>query len=149
MAPDRTDRPVAILLALDEEARALIQHLARSTISSPHLPVWEGVVESKGVVLVVTGVGKVSAAMAAQFICDVFAPRCFLSVGLAGAKDSEGQRGRLIIASGALQHDVDARPFTDAKGVIPSLGKTVFAADGTLSEKLRQATEGVVDNQQL
>ena len=149
MAPDRTDRPVAILLALDEEARALIQHLARSTISSPHLPVWEGVVESKGVVLVVTGVGKVSAAMAAQFICDVFAPRCFLSVGLAGAKDSEGQRGQLVVASGALQHDVDARPFTDAKGVIPSLGKTVFAADPTLSEKLRQATEGVVDNQQL
>jgi len=149
MAPDRTDRPVAILLALDEEARALIQHLARSTISSPHLPVWEGVVESKGVVLVVTGVGKVSAAMAAQFTCDVFAPRCFLSVGLAGAKDSEGQRGHLVVASGALQHDVDARPFTDAKGVIPSLGKTVFAADPTLSEKLRQATEGVVDNQQL
>ncbi len=78
MAPDRTDRPVAILLALDEEARALVQHLARSTISSPHIPVWEGVVESKGVVLVVTGVGKVSAAMAAQFLCDVFAPRCLL-----------------------------------------------------------------------
>ncbi len=149
MAPDRTDRPVAILLALDEEARALVQRLARSTISSPHIPVWEGVVESKGVVLVVTGVGKVSAAMAAQFICDVFAPRCFLSVGLAGATDSEGQRGQVVIASGALQHDVDARPFTDAKGVIPSLGKTVFAADATLSEKLRQATEGVVDNQQL
>jgi adenosylhomocysteine nucleosidase len=87
--------------------------------------------------------------MAAQFICDVFAPQCFLAVGLAGATDSEGQRGQLVVASGALQHDVDARPFTDAKGVIPSLGKTVLAADPTVSEKLRHATERVVDNPQL
>ncbi len=149
MASDRTDRPVAILLALDEEARALVQHLARSTISSPHIPVWEGVVESKGVVLVVTGVGKVSAAMAAQFICDVFAPRCLLAVGLAGATESDGQRGRLIVPSGALQHDVDARPFTDAKAVIPSLGKSVFPADPRLSEKLRDAAETVVDDPQI
>src|SRR5260370_1907071 len=149
MAPDRTDRPVAILLGLDEEARGLIHHVARSTISSPHLPVWEGVVESKSVVLVVTGVGKVSAAMAAQFICGVFAPRCFLAVGLAGATDSDWQRGEVVVASGALQHDVDARPFTDAKGVIPSLGKTVLAADATLFEKLRSATESVVDNPRI
>jgi adenosylhomocysteine nucleosidase len=149
MAPDRTDRPVAILAALGVEARSLVRPLTRSTISSPQLPVWEGVVEAKGVVLVVTGVGKVSAAMAAQFMCDAFGPESLLVVGLAGATDSDWQRGRLVIASGALQHDVDARPFTDAKGVIPSLGKTVFAPDPTLSEKLRHATEGVVGNPQI
>src|SRR5258708_4961041 len=149
MAPDRADRPIAILVALEVEARTLIRTLARSRISSPQISVWEGVVESKGVVLVITGVGKVSAAMAAQFICDVFPPQCFLAVGLAGATDSDGQRGRLIVASGALQHDVDARPFTDAKGVIPSLGKTVFPADPPLSEKLRHAAESVVDDPQI
>jgi adenosylhomocysteine nucleosidase len=65
---------------------------------------------------------------------------------LAGATDSDGQRGQVIVASGALQHDMDARPFTDARGVIPSLGKTVFGADPALSEKLRNAAESVVDN---
>lgn len=100
-------------------------------------------------VIAITGVGKVAAALGTQFICDVFAPRCLLTVGLAGATESDGQRGRLIVASGALQHDVDARPFTDAKGVIPSLGKTVFPADPRLSEKLRHATEGAVDNPQI
>jgi adenosylhomocysteine nucleosidase len=44
---------------------------------------------------------------------------------------------------------VDARPFTDAKGVIASLGKTVFAADPTLSDRLRHATERVVENPQI
>src|SRR5260370_28674553 len=149
MAPDRADRPIAILVALEVEARTLTRALARSRISSPQISVWEGVVESKGVFGVVTGVGKVSAAMAAQFMCDVFPPQCFLAVGVAGATDSEGQRGQLVVASGALQHDVDARPFTDAKGVIPSLAKTVVAGDPTLPDRLRHATEGVVENPSL
>jgi adenosylhomocysteine nucleosidase len=140
------DRSVAILVALEEEARALVQHLAPSTVSSPRLAVWAGELEGTRVVLVITGVGKVSAAAAAQFTCDVFDPASLLVVGLAGATDSDGQVGQLIVASGALQHDMDARPFTDARGMIPSVGKAVFASDPTLSERLRNATESVVDN---
>jgi adenosylhomocysteine nucleosidase len=143
------DGPLAILVALDEEARALVRHLARSTVSSPQLGVWEGELEGTPVVLVITGIGKVSAAAAAQFTCDTFEPQSLLVVGLAGAADSDGQRGELIVASGALQHDMDARPFTDARAVIPSVGKAVFASDPTLSEKLRNATESVVDNPRI
>jgi adenosylhomocysteine nucleosidase len=143
------DRPLAILVALDLEARALVQHLAPSTVRSPQLAIWEGALEGTPVVLVITGVGKVSAAAATQFTCDTFEPRSLLVVGLAGATDRDGQRGQWVVASGALQHDVDARPFTDAKGVIPSLGKAVFAADPILSEKLRSATESVVDNPRI
>jgi adenosylhomocysteine nucleosidase len=149
MDPGRSDRAVAILVALEVEARAVVRHLARWPVSSPQLSVWEGVVEGKRVALVITGVGKVSAAMAAQFTCDAFDPGSLLVVGLAGATDSDGQLGQLVVASGALQHDMDARPFTNAKGVIPSLGKTVFTADPTLSEKLRNAAESVVDNPRI
>jgi adenosylhomocysteine nucleosidase len=141
MAPDR---PLAILVALEVEAQALVRRLAPSTTSSPLLSVWEGLVESTPVVLVITGVGKVAAALAAQFACDRFDPGTILVVGLAGATGSDGQRGELIVASGALQHDMDARPFTAARGVIPSLGKAVLASDPTLSERLRNATESVV-----
>ncbi len=144
MARSRADRPLAILVALEVEARALVRPLARSTISSPGLSVWEGLVEGTPVVLVITGVGKVAAAIAAQFACDEFDPASILVVGLAGATDSGGQVGQLIVASGALQHDMDARPFTDARGVIPSLGQAVLASDPTLSARLRNATESVV-----
>jgi adenosylhomocysteine nucleosidase len=149
MAPSRADRALAILVALEEEARALVRPLARSTISSPGLSVWEGLIEGTRLVLVITGVGKVSAAVAAQFTCDVFDPASLLVVGLAGATDGDLQVGQLIVASGALQHDMDARPFTDARGVIPSLGKTVFASDPKLSERLRNATESVVDSARI
>lgn len=144
MPPGSNERPLAILVALEVEARELVRHLASSSVSSPVLSVWEGLVEGAPVVLVITGVGKVSAALAAQFTCDRFEPESFLVVGLAGATDGTRVRGEVIVASGALQHDVDARPFTDAKGVIPSLGKTVLASDPALSERLRRAAELVI-----
>jgi adenosylhomocysteine nucleosidase len=140
------DRPVVLFAALDAEARDLARHLAPSTILSPRLSIWEGALDGTPVVLVVTGVGKVAAALAAQFSCDAFHPRCFLVFGLAGAAEEGSERGRLIVASGALQHDVDARPLTDAKGIIPSIGTVVFQADPTLSAKLRQAAESVAEN---
>jgi adenosylhomocysteine nucleosidase len=145
---DQGNRPVALFAALEAEARALVRHLAPSTIVSPHIPIWEGDVEGTPVVLVITGVGKVSAALAAQFVCDVFRPRCAVVFGLAGAAVSGGQPGQLIVASGAVQHDVDARPLTDAKGTIPSLGKAMFPSDAALSDKLRQATQSVVESSQ-
>jgi adenosylhomocysteine nucleosidase len=143
------DRPVALFAALDAEARALVRHLTPSTRPSPELSIWAGVIESTPVVLVVTGVGKVAAALAAQFVCDAFHPRCAIAFGLAGATASDVRPGHLIVASGAMQHDMDARPLTDARGTIPSLGMTVLPSDRTLSEKLRRAADGVVDNSTL
>jgi adenosylhomocysteine nucleosidase len=137
----RNDRPVVLFAALVAEASALVRRLAPSAIPTPRLSIWEGDVEGTPVVLVVTGVGKVAAALAAQFACDVFHPRAAIVFGLAGATASDLPPGQLIVASGAVQHDMDARPLTDAKGTIPSLGIAVLPADPTWSEKLGQATE--------
>jgi adenosylhomocysteine nucleosidase len=142
------ERPVALILALELEAQALVRHLTTSTVSPPQLFIWEGVIERVPVVLVVTGVGKVAAALATQYVCDTFGPRSLITVGIAGATDSEAGPGRLIVASGALQHDMDARPFTNARGTIPSLGIAVIPSDAMLSDRLRLATESVVDNPQ-
>jgi adenosylhomocysteine nucleosidase len=139
----RIDGPVALFAALEAEARAVARHLAPSAIPSPRLLIWEGAVEGTAVVLVVTGVGKVAAALAAQFVCDVFRPRAAIAFGLAGATASDEPPGQLIVASGAVQHDMDARPLTDARGTIPSLGIAVLPADPHWTEKLRQATVSV------
>jgi adenosylhomocysteine nucleosidase len=139
--------PVALIFALEVEAREILRRLTPSTISTPGLSVWEGVLEATPVVLVITGVGKVAASLASQFICDVFMPSCFVTVGLAGATGDE-QPGGLTVASGAAQHDMDARPLTDARGTIPSLGITVIPADPVWSEKLRRAAASVVDDPQ-
>ena len=89
-----------------------------------------------------------AAALAAQFVCDAFHPRCAITFGLAGATLSSVQPGHLIVASGALQHDMDARPFTDTRGTIPSLGMAVLPADPEWSAKLRDAADSVADSPQ-
>ena len=95
--------------------------------------------ESGALVVMVGGVGKVAAAMAAQYACDVFKPRCLVAIGLAGALENRSRRGRVIVATGAVQHDVDGRPLTDAKGVIPGLGLSIISANPAVAETLLRA----------
>jgi adenosylhomocysteine nucleosidase len=141
--------PVAVLAALDIEASALARTLPRSIATSPNLTIWEGTLESEQVVLVVSGVGKVAAAMAAQFVCDAHRPQALISVGLAGGVGEEGERGRLIVATAAVQHDFDARPLTPKKGVIPGLNVTTLESDRVVAERLRTAALTVVERAQI
>ena len=124
-------RPVAVIAALEQEAHVLVNRMPRAGNVGPRLSVWE----SGGLVVMVAGVGKVAAAMAAQYACDVLKPRCVIAIGLAGGV----RAGQVIVASGAAQHDVDARPLTDKKGVIPGLGLSIIAADRAVAEKLLRA----------
>ena len=130
-------RPVGVIAALEQEADALATHLESATKrSGPRVPEWTGRIGGVPFVLALAGVGKVAAAMCAQHLCDVYAPRCLVSIGLAGALADGTRPGTVIVASGAVQHDFDARPLTEARGVIPGHEAAVIAADATLAEKL-------------
>src|SRR2546427_137999 len=127
-------RPVAVIAALDEEAQALVRRMPRSESVGPHVLIWE----AGGLGVIVAGVGKVAAAIAAQYACDVFKPRCIIAIGLAGELESRARRGRVGVASGANQHDIDARPLTDVKGVMG------FGAD-TAANLFESIIHAVVD----
>jgi adenosylhomocysteine nucleosidase len=124
--------PVTVIAALEQEAHALVHRMPRSESVGPRLSIWEG----GGLVVMVAGVGKVAAAMAAQYASDVFKPRCVISIGIAGGVEDGIRPGQVIVASGAVQHDMDGRPLTQARGIIPGLGLSVIAADQALAEKL-------------
>ena len=141
--PDR--RPVAVFAALDLEAHALVRQLPRSETIGPKLGIWEG----DGMVVVVGGVGKVAAALATQFVHDAFKPRCVVAIGLAGAIRDETSRGQVVVATGAAQHDMDGRPLTTARGVIPGLNLSVFSADAPMAEKLLIAAKRAVENPKI
>src|ERR1041384_7502784 len=128
-------RPVSVIAALDQEAHALVRRMPRSESVGPRISSWEG----DGLVVMVAGVGKVAAAIATQYACDVFKPRCIVWIGLAGAIESRSRHGRVIVASGAIQHDVDARPLTDTRGVIAGLDIRLLEADPAVTEMLLRA----------
>lgn len=100
-------------------------------------------------VVVVGGVGKVSAALATQFACDVFKPRCLIAIGLAGDLRGDTGRGQVIVATGAVQHDYDARPLAAARGEMPTLNLSVFSAEAPLAEKLLVAAKRSVENPRI
>jgi adenosylhomocysteine nucleosidase len=125
-------RPVIVIAALEQEAHVLVSRMPRSESVGPRLSIWEG----GGLVVMVAGVGKVAAAMAAQYAFDVFKPRCVISIGIAGGVEDGTRPGQVIVATGAVQHDMDGRPLTEAKGIIPGLGLSTIAADPALAEKL-------------
>jgi adenosylhomocysteine nucleosidase len=125
-------KPVLVLAALDEEAHELVRRMPRSENVGPRLEVWEG----DGLVVIVGGVGKVAAALATQYACDVFKPRAAVAIGLAGALEDGVRPGQVIVASGAAQHDMDGRPLTQARGVIPGLGLSTISSDPAATEKV-------------
>jgi len=131
--PDR--RPVAVIAALEQEAHALVRRMPRAETVGPRVQTWEG----DGLVVIVAGVGKVAAAIAAQHACDVFKPRCVVAIGIAGALDDDTRPGQVVVATGAVQHDIDGRPLTAAKGIVPSLGISTIPADPSVAEKLLMA----------
>jgi adenosylhomocysteine nucleosidase len=136
---------VAVLAALDQEAHVLVGRLPRSGTIGPRISCWEG----DGMVVAVTGPGKVSAALATQFLHDAFKPRCVVVLGLAGELRPEHSRGHVVVASGAVQHDFDARPLAAARGVIPSLGVATLTADAAVAEKLMVAAKRAVENPRI
>src|SRR5215472_2829419 len=128
-------RPVVVIAALEQEVGALVNRMPRSDTVGPQLVIWE----ADGMVVIVGGVGKVASALATQFACDVFKPRVVLTVGLAGALEKKTKPGQVIVVSGAVQHDVDGRPLTDARGVIPGLGFSAITANSGIADTLLRA----------
>lgn len=139
---------LALFAALEVEASVLARSLPASRVSSPGIQVREGALEDKPVVLAVGGVGKVAAAMTTQFLCDAFHPSRLMGFGLAGAINPGG-RGQVIVASGAVHHDLDARPLTKRKGEIPGLGRSVFEADPQLAQAFFDAATASVEHPEV
>ncbi len=96
--------------------------------------------------MAVGGIGKVAAAMTAQYLCDAYHPGGLVAFGLAGAATSAAGRGQVIIASGAVQHDMDARPFLPTKGVVPGFESAIFEADPKLSRVLTEAGREAIEH---
>src|SRR5439155_23640780 len=94
-------RPVTVIAALEQEAHALVGRMPRAESVVPRLSIWEG----GGLVVMVAGVGNVAAALAAQYACDVFKPRCLIGIGVAGGPEEGAFPGQVIIPTGACHHD--------------------------------------------
>ena len=84
------------------------------------------------VVLLRSGVGKASAAMAAQFAVDRERPDYLIVTGIAGALRSGLALGDVVVSRDCVQHDLDTRALGIPLGKVPFTDYHFLSADRKL-----------------
>ncbi|MDY0405504.1 5'-methylthioadenosine/S-adenosylhomocysteine nucleosidase [Virgibacillus sp. 179-BFC.A HS] len=101
-----------------------------------------GKLQSKDIVLLQSGIGKVNAAMACTILHERFAPKKVINTGSAGGLDENLEVGDIVISSQTLYHDVDVTAFDYAYGQVPGM-PPAFASDPELIDMTTKAVKGL------
>ena len=96
-------------------------------------------------VLAVCGPGKINAALCAQSMILGFHPDWVLNLGVAGAGDAAVSIGDMVIATAAVQHDVDTSPIGDPVGMVSKINLIEIPCDAALRERLVRAASALPD----
>lgn len=94
-------------------------------------------------VLAVCGPGKINAALCTQSMILHYHPEWILNLGVAGAGAAGVSIGDMVIASAAVQHDVDTSPIGDPVGMVSKINLVEIPCDAALSQRLIRAAGAV------
>jgi adenosylhomocysteine nucleosidase len=107
LAPVMAAPVTAILSALDAESALLEKSLADKHERKIHgIRFVSGVLCGRNVVLVVSGMGKVNAAVVTTLLIEHFSPKEILFSGIAGCLNPKLGLGDIVIADRTVQHDL-------------------------------------------
>lgn len=131
--------PLGIMAAMPEEIDALLGDLTeRSTTTRAGRQFHSGLLHGRRVVVVFSRWGKVAAASTTTELILDYGVGSIVFFGIAGGIASgEGgvRRGDVVVASGLVQHDLDASPFF-APTHVPMLGECLMPADQAMAASL-------------
>lgn len=90
-------------------------------------------------VVVQAGIGKVNAACCTQVMIDTFQVDCVINTGIAGSLRTEINIGDIVLATDAVEHDMDVVVFGYGPGHIPGMKELSFRADDLLRNIAKEA----------
>jgi adenosylhomocysteine nucleosidase len=129
----------AILSALAEEQQGLLERLAQPRrVQRAGRDFWQGDLHGQPVVLALSRIGKVAAATTATTLIEAFGVKRLVFTGVAGGMGPGVKVGDVVVATGFVQHDMDASPIFP-RYQIPLYGRDHFACDEALSALLASA----------
>lgn len=127
---------IGIIGAMEIEVEELKKRMEiKSVKTMANMEFCEGRYGDNEVIIVRSGIGKVNAAICTQILVDCYSAELVINTGIAGGLYQKIHIGDIVIATDALQHDMDATGFGYAKGVIPQMETSVFEADEVLRKK--------------
>lgn len=129
-----------VIGAMESEIENLIRAMENVTTDrSTDLTFYRGTFGDHSVVLVQSGIGKVSAARCAQMLIDRFAPDYLINTGIAGGVGEGLRVGDLVVGTELVQHDFDLTRFGYARGYVSGFGDgkspSYFRSDEVLVRK--------------
>ena len=143
---------IAVVGAMEQEIELLRESMANvKHVSFGKFSAYEGELARKRMVLVLSGIGKVNAAVSTSWVIHQFAPDCVINTGSAGGLGKGLKVGDVVIGETVAHHDVDVTAFGYVWGQVPQL-PAVFVSDSNLirqAEKAVQVFEGAAVTQGL
>jgi len=130
-----TNVRIAIIAAMENELELLISKLEAPSISKvAGFSFHQGNLEGHRLILLLSGIGKVNAAVATSLLIHRYEPEAVINIGVAGGFGKELEAGDIIISTEVCHHDVDATPFDYKIGQVPRMPHSYFADPHLLSK---------------
>lgn len=137
---------IGIIGAMPEEVASLIAEMSiEKKVKKAMMEFNHGRIYDKEVVIVVSGIGKVNAAVCTQILADDFNVDAVINVGIAGGIGTNIYPGDVVVATDLVQHDMDTTSFGDRPGQIPNMDVFDFKCDEKLVELAKKACEEIKD----
>jgi len=134
---------VGIIGAMEQEVAILRSQMSNvEVLSLAGCEFHAGTLAGKQVILTLSGIGKVAAAVATTLLLERFSPDCVINTGSAGGFDPALNVGDLVISSEVRHHDVDVTAFGYELGQVPRM-PAAFVADPHLVKLAQSAVAQV------
>lgn len=131
---------LGIIGAMDVEVATLMEHAQDAkTCERAGMRFCEGTLAGMPVVIAKCGIGKVSAGMCVQIMCDLYGVTHIVNTGVAGSLDAQIDIADLVVSTDALYHDMDVTPLGYEPGRVPGMDCLAFPADPALREAIERA----------
>ncbi len=131
---------IGIIGAMDIEVAGFKNHMSDIKIEKhAFFEFTKGFIHNKEVVVVMCGIGKVSAAICTQLMIDKYNPSVIINTGVAGGLDKNLSIGDIAVATNVVQHDIDTTIFGDPKGYITNLNLTKIPVEENVHNTLKES----------
>lgn len=136
-----------ILGAMPQEVALMARSMTiHRTVEAGMRTFYEGELAGQQIVLALSRVGKVSAAVTTMLLIERFHVSHVVFTGVAGAIEPRLRIGDVVIADRLVQHDMDASPLPAFERFeIPLLEKTYFDTDTALLARTLSAAHSYAD----
>lgn len=140
-----------IIGAMKPEVNAFLASLEqREDVVQSGFTFHKGLIHGQRVVLMQSGLGKVSASVATTVLIEYFKPDVVINTGSAGGLDSDLNIGDVVISEQVRHHDVDFRVFGFEMGQVYDM-PPAYTADAKLIQAAKSAIRALTfadtDNQ--